>query len=169
MSRWGSILRSIFQFGSVGVAIAEATGLSGKEKASVALAHVINSLALGELEATDPSAAAGVTRGIGLINDGIVAVENSVGNLSGSGSAEIPEKTDAEKVERLQALEDEAADREAAEDAEDAERDARDLELNEKVDRAVEAAEKAAKAAERAAASAEKVAALVAAPQKKGK
>jgi len=83
MSRWGSILKSVFHYGGIAVGLAEGRKMSGKEKAAFALAHVVAAVGLDDLGAEDAGAAAGVAKGTRMVNDGIVMIQNHTVNLSG--------------------------------------------------------------------------------------
>jgi len=87
MGKWKRILRGVLQWSPYAVDRVEAIAgveIKGKEKALKALAIVSEAIGLSDLHHTDPSAAAQVRRGIKLINDGVVLIQNSAGNYKHS-------------------------------------------------------------------------------------
>jgi len=87
MGKWNRWLKGALSWTALAVDVAETTDMSGPQKAQRALAYVSEAIGLNDLENTDPDAASAVARGIRMINDGTVLIQNSVGNYAGISKA----------------------------------------------------------------------------------
>ena len=87
MGRWNRILRGVLQWAPIAVDLVEQTDKSGTQKAHQAAHIVADAIGLADLTQTDPGASAGVARGVKMINDGVVLIQNSVGSYAGIAAA----------------------------------------------------------------------------------